>query len=134
MPGPPECDCELTRLPPLALVMMAQMVGDGLLGETSSPQLRDRKSIGRRRKNRPPPRLFVDEPLALASAFACAVTTQSSDEGDWVARKGHYSLFNIYRRTIPQVCKQNCVQAAISLENWDRRVTLALGGTPSKAR
>ena len=109
MPGPPGCDCELTRLTLLALVMIAQMVGDGLLGETSSPQLRDRKSIERRGKNRSPPQLVIDDPLALATAFACAVTTQSSDEGDWVARKGHYSLFNIYRRTIPQVCKQNCV-------------------------
>ena len=36
-------------------------------------------------------------------SFACAVTVESADASDWVARKGDTSLFQVLKDLMPEV-------------------------------
>ena len=51
---------------------------------------------------------------ALAAALACAVTTESTSEGDAIAKKGSESLFSVISKLVPQV---TCAKFAIILNN-----------------
>ena len=39
----------------------------------------------------------------LAAALACAVTTESTSEGDAIAKKGSESLFSVISKLVPEV-------------------------------
>ncbi len=43
-----------------------------------------------------------DDARALAAALACAITVDSQDETDWIAKKGPESLFSAIRRLVPE--------------------------------
>ena len=40
---------------------------------------------------------------ALATALACAVTTESTSDGDAIAKKGSESLFSVISKLVPEV-------------------------------
>ena len=44
-----------------------------------------------------------ENPIHIAAAFACAVTVPTN-QIDWVARKGEESLFQAFKRILPEVC------------------------------
>ncbi len=45
-----------------------------------------------------------ENPIHIAVAFACAVTTPSTKSDDWVARNGDESLFQAFNSVLPEVC------------------------------
>ncbi len=51
----------------------------------------------------PRDRKSKENPIHIAAAFACAVTAPTN-QIDWVARKGEESLFQAFKRILPEVC------------------------------
>ena len=45
----------------------------------------------------------IETPKTLAAAFACEVTVPSSNQMDWVARKGSESIFETLSHILPEV-------------------------------
>ena len=39
----------------------------------------------------------------LAAMLACAVTMNSNQESDWIAKNGQESLFSVIRKIVPEV-------------------------------